>query len=163
MVGLGQVLTHRNLGSIDNLLSLFIIKNNGRNLFFHFVSGILPRLEQVNELGEDLVVIDDFGQLGEVPREPFFEPHAEGVYVLVQLLDQSNCLNNGFVLPVYVGGALLAREGVAQTKLGSSHILVVDFLHDLDKVRLDSSHKLGDGLIERSGDAGFSEEPIRLV
>ena len=117
----------------------------------------------MNELGEDLVVIDDFGQLGEVPREPFFKPHAEGVNVLVQLLDQSNCLNNGFVLPVYVGGALLAGEGVAQTELGSSHILIIDLLHNLDKVRLDASHKLGDGLVERSGDAGFSEKPIRLV
>ena len=102
----------------------------------------------MNELGEDLVVIDDFGQLGEVPREPFFEPHAEGVNVLVQLLDQSNCLNNGFVLPVHVGGALLAGEGVTQTELGSSHIFIVDFLHDLDEVRLDSSHQLGDGLIK---------------
>ena len=69
----------------------------------------------MDEFCEDLVVIDDFGQLGEVPREPFFQPHAEGINILVQLLDKSNRLNNGFVLPVYVGGTLLAGEGVAKT------------------------------------------------
>ena len=94
----------------------------------------------MDEFCEDLVVIDDFGQLGEVPREPFFQPHAEGINILVQLLDKSNRLNNGFVLPVYVCGALLAGEGVAQTELSSSHILIVYLLHNLDKVGLDASH-----------------------
>jgi len=124
------------------LLSLFIIKNNLGELFFHFVIDQLSVFDEVHKLRENSVVIDDFGQLREVPREPLLQAHAEGVDVLVQLLDQGNGLNNGFVLPVHVGRALLSRERVTQSQLGASHVFVFNFLHDLDEMSLHSSHQL---------------------
>jgi len=74
------------------------------------------------------------------------------------LLDQSNGLNNWFILPVDVGGTLLSGESVTKTELSSLHILILDFLHNLDEVSLDSSLELSDGLVEGSGDASFLED-----
>ena len=159
-IGLRELLSHGNFGSINDLLSLFIIKNNVSELFFHIVIDVLSLFNEIDQLGENDVVIDDFSQLWEVPREPLFESHAKSVNVLVQLLNQSNGLNNWFVLPVDVSGALLSGVRVPKTQLGSSDVLFFDLLHDLDEVRSDSSLEFGDGLVERSGNAGFREDPI---
>lgn len=144
LVGVEQLLTHGDLGSINNLLSLLIIKNNIGQLFFHLVIDILSVADEVHQLSENSVVIDDFGELREVPRKPFFEPHAKCVNVFVQLLNESNGLNNRFVLPVHISRALLSGERVTETQLGSSQIFFFHLFHDLDEVCPDASLQLSD-------------------
>jgi hypothetical protein len=97
------------------LLSLFIIKNNILQLFFHFVSDVFSLLNEIDKLGENVVIIDDSSQLWEMPREPFLESHHKSVNVFIQLLNKSDCLNNWFVLPVDISGALLSGKGMTKT------------------------------------------------
>jgi len=61
-----------------------------------------------------------------VPGEPLLQPHAKSVDVLVELLDESDRLDDGLVLPVDVGRALGPREAVAQTERGLPHVLLFD-------------------------------------
>jgi hypothetical protein len=77
-----------------------------------------------------------------MPREPLLKSHAECVDVLIHLLNQSDSLNNWFVLTVNVSCTLLAGVAVTQTQLGSSHVLVIDLLHDFDEVGSDPSLQL---------------------
>jgi hypothetical protein len=132
-------------------------------LFFHIVIDVFSLLDEINELRENDVIIDDFSKLWEMPRKPFLQSHAKSVNVFVQLLNQGNGLNDWFVLPVYVGSALLAGVGMTQTKLGASDILVFDLLHDLDEMSSNSSLEFGDRFIVGSGDSGFSEDPKKKI
>uniref|UniRef100_A0A7S3IMF5 Uncharacterized protein n=1 Tax=Strombidium inclinatum TaxID=197538 RepID=A0A7S3IMF5_9SPIT len=152
-----HVLTHRNFGSVDDLLSFFIIKNDLLDLFFHVVSDVVSLLKREDELGEDHVIIDDFAQLGEMPREPLLQAHAEGVDVLVELLDQRDGLNNRLVLPVHVGGALLSGVAMTQTQLSTADVFVFHLLHELHDVRSDASLQLGNRVVERSREPGLVE------
>ena len=61
-----------------------------------------------DDLTENGVVSDNFSKLGEVPWEPLLKAHDEGVDVLVHGLNKSNGLDDGFVLSVNIGGALLS-------------------------------------------------------
>jgi hypothetical protein len=157
-VGLGHILSHRNFGSIDDLLSFFIIKNNVSDLFLHFVSDIVSFLKQVNQLGENVVIIDDFSKLWEMPREPLLQTHAKSIDVFVQLLNESNGLNNWLVLPVDVGGALVPGEAVTQTELGPSHIVLLHLLHDFHEVGSNTSVQLGDGVVVCRGKSSLGED-----
>lgn len=80
----------------------------------------------MDQLCENNVIIDDFCELREMPREPLLQSHTKSVNVLVELLDQSNRLDDRLVLPVHVRGALGPREAVAQTELRLPHVFVLD-------------------------------------
>jgi len=111
----------------------------------------------VDKLGEDVVVIDDFNKLWEVPAEPFLQSHTESINVFIQLLNKSNCLHNWFILPVNVSGALLSGVTMSKTKLCTSDVFVLDLFHDFDEVGPDASLELCDRLVVRSCESGFSE------
>lgn len=133
-------------------------------MLFHFVIDIVSFFNEEDKLRENTIVVDDSCELREVPRVPLLESHAESIDVFVQLLNERDGLHNWFVLPVHVGRTFLAGVGVTQTQLRSFHIVVLNLFHDLDEVSLDSSLELSDGLVERSCDSSFLEDPIvRLV
>lgn len=61
-----------------------------------------------------------------MPREPFLQAHAKSINVFIKLLNQSNSLNDRFVLPVHIGGALGTRETMTKTELSASDILLLE-------------------------------------
>ena len=63
----------------------------------------------------NVIVVDYLHKFGEVPREPLLQSHAEGVYILIHLLNEGDCLNDGLVLSVHISSALLSGEGVSKT------------------------------------------------
>ena len=110
-----------------------------------------------------MVVINDFCKLWEVPREPLFKSHAKSINIFVQLLDESNGLNNWFILPIYICGALLPGVGMAKTELCPLHIIIINLFHNFDEMGLDASHELCDGIVVGGGDACFRENSKKLV
>lgn len=102
LVGLCQFLSHRYLRGIDDLLGFFIIKNNIADTFFHFVSNIFTCFNKMNKFSENGIIIDDFAHFRKMPGEPLLQPHTKCVDVFVKLLNKSNSLDDGFILPIYV-------------------------------------------------------------
>tara|TARA_B110000285_G_C14926903_1_gene515440 strand:+ start:93 stop:647 length:555 start_codon:yes stop_codon:yes gene_type:complete len=80
---LGHILSHRNFSSVNDLLSFIIIKNDISNLFFHFVSDIISLFHQKDEFREDIVFIDDFSKLREMPRVPLLQSHNKSINVFI--------------------------------------------------------------------------------
>ena len=111
--------------------------------------------DEVNDLGVDVVVSDDSGKLREVPGEPFLQPHAESVDVFVELLDEGDGLDDGFVVPVNILGASVSRVGVSETELSSLDLIILQLLQNLVEVHSTSSDQLSDGLVVRSSDASL--------
>ena len=66
-ISLRHVLSHGDLGSIDDLLSLILIEDNLSELFLEVIINVVALLNESYGLAEDIVVGDDPGQLGEVP------------------------------------------------------------------------------------------------
>ena len=161
-VALAHVLAHGNLSGVDDLLGLLLIEHDVGDLVLKVVGDVFSTLDHEGQFSENDVIIDDLGQLGEVPGEPLLQSHTEGVDILVKLLNQGNSLDNGLVLPVYVGRTLVAREAVAKTELSTLYVLILNFLHKLDKVSSDSALKFSDGLVVRGSDSGGSENSNKL-
>jgi hypothetical protein len=132
-------------------------------LFFHFVSDIVSFFKQVDQLGEDIVIIDDSSKLWEMPREPLLQTHTKSVDVFIQLLNESDGLNNWFVLPVDIGGALVPGETMTETQLSSPHIVVLHLLHDLDEVGSNTSVQFRDGVVESGGKSSLGEDSIQWL
>lgn len=94
----------------------------------HLINTVLTvGTEQVDQLGVDLVIIDELGELWEVPGEPLLQPHAESVDIFVKLLDQGNSLDDWLILTVNIGSALVSGVAVTKTELCSLDIVLVDF------------------------------------
>jgi hypothetical protein len=74
------------------------------------------------------------------------------------LLNKSNGLNNWFVLPVDIGGALVSGEAVTKTELGSLDIIVLNLLHDFHEVSSNSSVQLANGVVEGGGKSSLGKD-----
>jgi hypothetical protein len=106
-VAVVDVHAHRDLDSIDNLLSFLFVESNRSNFVLEVISDIVAfGVTKVNKTGIYSVVVNDFGQLREVPCEPLLEAHREGVDVFVHLLNQGDSLGDGLVLTINVLSAL---------------------------------------------------------
>ena len=66
-ISLRHVLSHGDLGSIDDLLSLILIEDNLSELVLELIINVVALLNKSDDLAEDVVVGDDPGKLGEVP------------------------------------------------------------------------------------------------
>ena len=98
-----DVHTHRNLHGVNDLLGLLFVKSDGLNFIFLIFSQIVASsVAQVHYASINSIVIDNFGQLGEVPSEPLLQSHGEGVDVLVHLLNQGNGLRDWLVSSVHI-------------------------------------------------------------
>lgn len=70
-VAVVDVHAHRDLDSIDNLLSFLFVESNRSNFVLEVISDIVAfGVTKVNKTGIYSVVVNDFGQLREVPCEP---------------------------------------------------------------------------------------------
>jgi len=120
-------------------------------------------LAKGNDFGVNVIVVDNLGHLGEVPSEPLLEPHAEGVDVLIHLLNESDCLRDRLILPVDILSALEAREAMTQTKLSLSNVALVNFFDDLGEVSADAADQLDDGVVVSGRDASLREDILAHV
>jgi len=128
LVTLGHVHTHGNLGSFNDLVCLLLVLGDLKENFSLIIGHVVTAsVESVHQLGVDGIIIDDLGHFGEVPSEPLLQAHAEGVDVLVHLVDECDSLNNWLVLAVDILSAAVARVGVTKTELGSLDIRFIDF------------------------------------
>lgn len=64
------------------------------------------------KLSINLVVVENFSHLREVPCEPLLKSHTESVNILVHLLNQSDALNNWLVGSVDILSTFTTREAV---------------------------------------------------
>ena len=112
-------------------------------------------LDQVDNLGVDFVVGDDPGEFREMPGEPLLESHGEGIDVLVKRFDHSDGLDNWLVLSVDIMRNLNSGETMGKSKLGLLDSLIIDLLRELREVSSDSSEKLSDGSVQRTGISRF--------
>lgn len=103
------------------MLSFLFIEHDVFDFVKHFiVASISLSVEEEDESGVNLVVVDNLGHLWEVPGEPLLQAHAEGVDVLVHLLNEGNGLSNWFVSSVDILRDLGAGEGM--TEIGRAHV-----------------------------------------
>mmetsp|Transcript_22030 Transcript_22030/g.27058 ORF Transcript_22030/g.27058 Transcript_22030/m.27058 type:complete len:444 (-) Transcript_22030:276-1607(-) len=154
-----DVHAHRDLDGVDDLGSLFLIKDDLLDLFFEILSQIVASgVAEVDYAGVDSVVVDNLGELGEVPGEPLLQAHGEGVDVLVHLLNKGDRLSDRLVLSVHVRGATRARERVTETELGFSDFSIGKVLEQLGVVHADAANHLHRGVVVDRRDAGIAEE-----
>ncbi len=108
-------LSHRVLGSVKDTFRELSIGGFFLDFFESGSSGGSISNE-MDQLYENEVVWNDPGELGEMPRIPFFDAHGKSVDILVEQFEQTDRLNDGLILPVHVQRNLVAREGVGQTQ-----------------------------------------------
>ena len=92
-----------------------------------------------------------------MPWVPLLQSHTKSVDIFIHLLNKGNGLNNWFILPVHISGTLVSGEAMTKTELGSSHIIILNLLHDFDKMGSDSSVKLSDGVVVSGSESSSSK------
>lgn len=83
----------------------------------------------------------------EMPAIPLLDAHGVGVQVLVQLIEQTDSLDDHVVRAVDVELNLGTRVTVTQTKLGSEKAGTLQTLDELLQVQTASADDLQDGLV----------------
>jgi hypothetical protein len=104
-------------------LSFIFISQNLFQTLLHLVSDIVSTTNVSHQLGEDMVVRDNTGELREVPGEPLSQSHTEGVDVFVHLLDQGDRLDDWLVLTIHISCAFLTGVLMSQTQLGTLDVI----------------------------------------
>ena len=113
-----DVHTHAGLARIDDGLGPAAIHQDGFQLLQLVNRQLLPVLDQLDAPGEQGVLGHDLDQLGEVVAVPLPDPHAEGVDVLVELVQQGDALDDHVVALVHVELDLAPAVAVRQAELG---------------------------------------------
>lgn len=94
----GDVGTHRGTGSVEDVASEDIVVAEEFSEGFEDFFGELGFVaEEVDDLGVLVVVRNDSNELGEVPSVPFSYSHRESVYILVELIEEGDSLNDHVV------------------------------------------------------------------
>ena len=96
-----------------------------------------------------------------MPRVPFADTHRECVDSLVQLVEDSNSLDNVVVITLDGELDLSARIGVTKTKLGSVHVTLAKLLQQLSGMQSESTKHVLNNLAGVSG-LTFNERECRL-
>lgn len=144
-VGLGNLLTHAVLSSVDDALGdTLIVLHKGSNVVQLLVVQALLVLNEQGNLGVALVVGDDLVEFGEVPGVPFPDSHGESVDGLVELVEDSNGLDDVVVIALNGELNLGARVSVTKTKLGGVHITLTQLLQQLGGVQSDTTKHILD-------------------
>lgn len=146
-VGLRDVLTHRDLGGLDNGTSgAVVVLNKLGELVQAVVRERSLVADEERASSELLVVGDDLDELGEVPRVPFTDSHGESVDGLVQVVQSSNGLDD--VVVVLLDGELhlASAVGVAETKLCAGDITSLEALEELLGVEANATEEVANHL-----------------
>lgn len=97
--------------------------------------------EEVDHLGVLVVVRDDPDELGEVPSVPLADAHRERVDILVELVEESDRLNDHVVGSVHVELYFRTRVGVSETELRALRVSLFETGEELLLVETDSSEE----------------------
>ena len=132
-VGFRNFLTHAVLGGINDALrdTLVIILHEGSDVMLVLVGQVGFVLHEQSDLCVALVVRHDLDKFGEMPRVPFPDAHRESVDCLVQLIENSNSLDDMVVVTLHRELNFRARISVTKTKLGSGHVSLAQLLQQL--------------------------------
>lgn len=114
-VELTDLLSHRVVGSLDDSFSELSVSNDLLN-FLQGSSGSGSIADQGNKLDKDVIIRDNLGKLGEMPRIPLLDSHGEGVDILIQKFQQTDGLDDRLILSVDVQGNFVSGEGMGQTQ-----------------------------------------------
>lgn len=146
-VGFRDILTHAVLGGVNDVLgNTLVILNESGNVVEALVAEGLLVLDEQSNLGVTLVVADNLDQLGEVPRVPLTDTHSKSVDGLVELVEDSNGLDD--VVVVTLDGELNLGTGVSvtQTKLSGVNITITELLQQLGEVETNTTEEILDNL-----------------
>lgn len=139
-VGFGDFLTHTVLGGVNDALGdTLIILHKGSNVMQVLIGQALLVLHEQSKLSVALVVRHDLDKFGEMPRVPFPDTHRECVDSLVQLVEDSDSLNNVVVITLDGELDLSARVSMTKTKLGSVHVTLAKLLQQLRGMQSEST------------------------
>ena len=94
-----------------------------------------------------------------MPRKPFLQPHTESVHILIELLNESNNLDDWLVLSVDISGALRARVGMGKTQLSFLDIFLSNFFEEFGKMSPDASEKF----INLLGDSASNSGSLKKI
>jgi hypothetical protein len=107
------------------------------------------RTHRLDDLGVGLVLGDDLAHLGEVPSVPLLNPHRVDVDLLVQVVKESDRLNDHSVDLVGRELELVAGEGVGETEFHRREVARVDVAEQGVELLADTTVEVVDG---RAGD-----------
>mmetsp|Transcript_5517 Transcript_5517/g.13930 ORF Transcript_5517/g.13930 Transcript_5517/m.13930 type:complete len:369 (-) Transcript_5517:34-1140(-) len=145
-VKLGNVRAHGGTRSIQHLGGDTSIADDVLKAVEIVFGEVLLVLHKLRHTSEHDVVVHQLDQLGKVPRIPLTNAHGKGVHVLVQLIEQSNTLDDHVVHTVHVEFNGGTREGVTQTKLRLHHIVRLHARSEFGKMVTNTAKNLTDSL-----------------
>ena len=117
-VHIANFCSHARSRSIENVLgSHLIVGQNLGHLFQVALAESLLCFDEASKLGVRHVVRYQTNQLWEMPPVPFPDAHSKRVDVLVQRVEERNCLDDHVVASVHVKLDLATAVAVAKTKL----------------------------------------------
>lgn len=114
-IELTDFLTHRVVGCFNDSFSELSVPNHFLN-FLQGSSGSGSISNQGNKPDKDVVVGNNPGKLGEMPRIPLFNSHGECVDILIQKFQQTDGLDDRLILSVHVQSNFVSGEGMSQTQ-----------------------------------------------
>ena len=102
-IGVLHFHTHRDLCSVNYLLGFLLIFDNILHLILHIIGDCVSlSLKEEYKASIDHVVVHNFSHFWEVPSKPLLESHAEGVDILIKLVNKSDSLRDWLVSPVHI-------------------------------------------------------------
>ena len=90
----------------------------------------------MDKFDKSLIVCNDSGELGEMPRVPLSDPHGESVDILVAKFKQADGLDNRFILTVHIKRNFVSWESVrkAESWLFEFNVLEFFMLEEINKM-----------------------------
>jgi len=146
-VGLGDVLTHRDLGGLDDGAGGAVVVLDNLSKLVQAVVGERGLVADEERAGGELLVVGyNLDELGEVPRVPLADSHGEGVDGLVEVVQGSNGLDD--VVVVLLDGELhlASAVGVTETELRAGDIAGLEALEELLGVGANATEQVADHL-----------------
>lgn len=144
----GNLATHADLGGgLDGSLNLL-----GQDLGQVRVGEVLAHTGGQDDLGVGDVVVEDLGQLGEMPAVPLLDAHHEDVELLVEVVEQGHGVDDHDVDLVGRELELVARQRVRQTQGHGLEASLVDIGDQARHVLANTTENLTGSGAGASGD-----------
>jgi len=152
-INLGNVGSHGHTGGVKDLLGLGSIHGNLLESGERVLAELLLVLDEGGKAAELVVVVDNLGQLGEVPRVPLTNAHSEGVEVLVELVEKGNTVDDHVIGLVHVELDLGTGVRVTETEDSLGVVFLGKCLEEASKVETDTTDELQNSVVALTVDS----------